>query len=67
MHDGSLETLEEVIEFYDLGGNPNPNLDEEIKPLRLSDQEKSDLLVFLKSLTGPVVSVNVKEFEDLTQ
>ena len=67
MHDGSLETLEEVIEFYDLGGNPNPNLDEEIKPLRLSDQEKSDLLVFLKSLTGPVVSVNVKEFEEFTQ
>ncbi len=53
MHDGSLKTLEEVIEHYDRGGVPNPQLDEEILPLRLTAQEKRDLLAFLrKGLTG---------------
>jgi len=33
MHDGSLNTLDEVVEFYDKGGKPNKNLDEKIKPL----------------------------------
>src|SRR5215472_10305028 len=32
MHDGSEETLEDVIAFYDQGGIPNPNLSKEIKP-----------------------------------
>lgn len=48
MHDGSLKTLEEVVEYYDKGGNPNPQLDEEIFPLKLSDQQKKDLVEFLK-------------------
>lgn len=52
MHDGSLKTLEEVVEFYDKGGIPNKNLDEQIKPLRLTAQEKSDLVAFLKALSG---------------
>jgi len=56
MHDGSLATLEDVIEFYDRGGNPNPYLDENIVPLHLSDSEKKALLAFLKAgLTGSVV------------
>ena len=67
MHDGSLTTLEDVIAFYDQGGRPNPNLDTEIKPLELTDQEKMDLLEFLKSLTGPIVSVSVEELKNLTQ
>ena len=67
MHDGSLKTLEDVIAFYDRGGSPNPNLDKEIKPLKLTDQEKDDLLEFLKSLTAEVVSVNVEELQVLTQ
>ena len=67
MHDGSLARLEDVIEFYNQGGRPNPYLDKEMKPLKLSDAEKSDLLAFLKALTGPVFSVNVKELEALTQ
>lgn len=67
MHDGSLATLEEVIAFYNRGGRPNPNLDKELKPLKLTDQEKTDLLEFLKSLTGPVISVNVEELKALTQ
>ncbi len=53
MHDGSIETLEEVIELYDQGGEDNPMLDSGIRPLRLTDQEKADLLAFLKALTSP--------------
>ncbi len=52
MHDGSIATLAEVVEFYSKGGNKNPNLDKRIKPLNLSDQEKADLVEFLKALTG---------------
>jgi cytochrome c peroxidase len=52
MHDGSIATLEEVIEFYDRGGTPNPRQDFRIRPLGLTDDEKSDLLAFLRSLTG---------------
>ena len=52
MHDGSVETLEEVIELYDRGGEPNPWLDKLMKPLNLTDGEKADLLAFLQSLEG---------------
>ena len=52
MHDGSILTLEAVIEHYERGGTPNPNLDEEIVPLRLTPQERADLIAFLESLTG---------------
>lgn len=48
MHDGSLKTLEEVVDFYVKGGIKNPQLDEEIFPLKLSDQQKKDLVTFLK-------------------
>jgi cytochrome c peroxidase len=55
MHDGSLATLEDVIDFYDGGGNKNPYLDDNIVPLQLSDSEKRALLAFLrKGLSGPV-------------
>jgi cytochrome c peroxidase len=52
MHDGSLQTLEDVVEFYDKGGKPNQNLDANIKPLHLSVAQKSDLVAFLKALDG---------------
>lgn len=52
MHDGSLATLEEVVEYYDKGGIPNKNLDERMKPLKLTAQEKKDLVEFLKALNG---------------
>jgi cytochrome c peroxidase len=48
MHDGTFKTLEEVIEHYDKGGTPNPQLDEEIFPLKLTAQEKADLITFMK-------------------
>jgi cytochrome c peroxidase len=55
MHDGSLATLEDVIEYYDRGGNPNPGLDSRIHPLHLTDEQKKDLLAFLKSFAGTIV------------
>lgn len=51
MHDGSMATLMDVIEHYNKGGEANPNKSPLIQPLNLSDQEKVDLEVFLKSLT----------------
>ena len=55
MHDGSDATLLEVIDLYDRGGNPNPWLSKEIKSLHLTDQEKQDLVAFMKALTAPVL------------
>lgn len=48
MHDGSMATLEDVIEHYAKGGIDNPQLDEGIFKLTLSQQEKADLVTFLK-------------------
>ena len=53
MHDGSLKTLKDVIDFYVGGGSSNPYLDPLIKPLtHLTKQERADLVAFLESLTG---------------
>jgi cytochrome c peroxidase len=52
MHDGSLKSLKDVVDFYAGGGNSNPYLDKEIKAIRLSGQDRADLVEFLKSLTG---------------
>ena len=52
MHDGSLATLEDVIDFYDRGGRANPNLIPLIRPLGLSLEQKRVLIEFLKALSG---------------
>ncbi len=52
MHDGSLKTLKQVVDFYAGGGNSNPYLDKEMRTIQLSGQERTDLVEFLKSLTG---------------
>lgn len=52
MHDGSLATLKDVVEFLDRGGNPSPGRDPRMVPLGLTAQEKADLVAFLESLTG---------------
>lgn len=54
MHDGSQETLEEVVEYYAKGGHPNPYLSDKIKKLDLTTQDKADLVEFMKALTGPM-------------
>lgn len=53
MHDGSLNSLEEVIDFYDRGGDKKRvSLSDLIRPLKLTKKEKKNLLIFLKTLTG---------------
>jgi cytochrome c peroxidase len=52
MHDGSLKTLREAVDFYVGGGNSNPQLDREIRPFKLTAAERDDLIAFLESLTG---------------
>jgi cytochrome c peroxidase len=52
MHDGSLATLEDVLAYYDRGGNRNPHLDPAIRPLQLTAPEKQVLVSFLRSLSG---------------
>lgn len=54
MHDGRLTSLEEVIEYYDRGGNANPYLDAELRPLHLTAGEKVALLEFLRALSGTI-------------
>jgi cytochrome c peroxidase len=59
MHDGSLETLADVVDFYNNGGRVNETdpvsgfLSGGIRPLGLSDDEKSDLVEFMKALNSP--------------
>lgn len=52
MHDGSIETLEGVVDYYDKGGTPNKNLHPLMKPLHLTEKEKKALVAFMKSLSG---------------
>lgn len=55
MHDGSLPSLEAVIEFYNRGGNTPVNRSDLIKPLNLSAKEIADLIAFLGALESPVL------------
>jgi len=56
MHDGSIATLEAVVEHYDRGGVRRPSLSPDMFPLGLGAQEKSDLVSFMRSLSGPATS-----------
>lgn len=53
MHDGSLKTLDAVIDHYQTGGRPHPNKSPLLKPFHLTPAERRDLLAFLTSLTDP--------------
>ena len=52
MHTGGFKTLEEVMEFYNKGGEAGAGKDALITALNLTAQEKKDLVEFMKSLTG---------------
>jgi cytochrome c peroxidase len=54
MHDGSLATLDDVIDYYNRGGNPNAYRDPALRPLALTADEKRALIAFLESLSGKV-------------
>ncbi|UCZ57212.1 cytochrome-c peroxidase [Desulfurispirillum indicum] len=52
MHNGSLRTLSDVVEFKNRGGDGHPNTSPLVRPLNLSDKEKAQLVAFLEALTG---------------
>ncbi len=60
MHDGSLKTLKEVVDFYIGGGNSNPHLDPQLKVLTPTTEtggvnwSSADLEAFLEALTGEI-------------
>lgn len=58
LHDGSEKTLADVVDFYDRGGVPNPDLDPLMLPLHLTAAEKADLVAFLESLTGTLPQIS---------
>jgi len=59
MHDGVFKTLEDVIDFKDKGGQPNPHLSPLMKSLGLASEEKADLMAFLKALAGAPLKISV--------
>ncbi len=62
MHNGQYATLEEVVEHYNRGGDKNMgNLDPNMKPLHLTEQEKADLVEFMKALTGDPMEITVPQ------
>lgn len=65
MHNGSLSTLEDVVNFYNQGGVSNENLDGLIKPLGLTEKEIANLVEFLKALTGSNVSQLVSDAKEV--
>lgn len=64
MHDGSVATLEEVVEWYDKGGHPSKHLSEKIRPLKLTEQEQADLVEFMKACTGPTPTVETSRLPE---
>jgi cytochrome c peroxidase len=60
MHDGSMKSLDEVLEFYNKGGNPNPCMDMRVRQLHLSADDLLDLKAFLESLSGTIVEGKTK-------
>ncbi len=61
MHNGSISSLRDVIDFYDAGGIANEVLSPRINQLNLTEQEKQDLVAFLESLTGSNVDTLVSD------
>jgi cytochrome c peroxidase len=59
-HNGSKQTLEEVVQHYNVGGGEpgsySGQLDAKMRPLRLSDAEVRDVVAFLETLTGEPVA-----------
>jgi cytochrome c peroxidase len=66
MHDGSVATLEEVIDLYDRGGGDVPNKSKLVYPLNLTNAEKADLVAFLKALNGNVPQVQLPKMHPET-
>jgi len=52
MHNGSIKTLIDVVQYYNRGGNHNSHLDQLMIPLNLNDEEVNDLVQFIRALTS---------------
>lgn len=61
MHNGIYKTLEEVVDHYNQGGVEKAKIDEKIKPLELTDEEKKDLVEFLRTLNGKPTKLEIVE------
>ena len=62
MHNGMLSTLESVVEFYDRGGGRDrANRSKLLKPLGLSDVEKTAMVEFLKTLSGDPIVIRIEQ------
>ncbi len=61
MHNGAFGTLDDVVDFYNVGGVSNQNLDPLIKPLNLNHNELSALVEFLNSITGDNIDALVSD------
>ncbi|HRN87665.1 tryptophan tryptophylquinone biosynthesis enzyme MauG [Hyphomicrobium sp.] len=59
MHDGSMASLDEVIDHYEDGGKKRPSLSPEMQAVTLSAQERADLIAYLKTLQGPPLDVKM--------
>ena len=51
MHDGSMKSLEDVIRHYESGGKQHKNKSPHLKPFELSDEDRTNLILFLNTLT----------------
>jgi cytochrome c peroxidase len=60
MHDGSLDSLAQVVAFYDRGGIANPSRSAPITPLGLTPAERADLVAFLEALTGEIDAATLR-------
>ncbi|MEH6822798.1 MAG: cytochrome c peroxidase [Motiliproteus sp.] len=64
MHNGMIGSLAEVVAFYNKGGGEDRNKDSRLKPLNLSQQDQTDLLSFLKALSGDPLTSEVHVYKD---
>ena len=64
MHNGTMATLAEVVDFYDAGGGDDPLKDARIRPLGLVPSEKADLVAFLESLSGDSFDIDAYVWRD---
>lgn len=61
MHDGSIQSLEEVVQFYVQGGGQDPDQDQRIRPLQITSTDQAALVAFLRALTGSNVDALVAD------
>jgi cytochrome c peroxidase len=64
MHNGTFKSLEAVVAFYNQGGGEDRNKDPRLKPLQLNKQQQTDLVNFLKALSGDPLTSEQHVYQD---